>query len=769
MPELVLVLNEKKSFLPILQNILTKLKLNAQLVYLSDFVSNFKSERELKGVSSKVWEAIVKLQPKLVITYGEAPLFCLTGRKVIKDVFLQPLDKEGIIILPSYDPSYLLNTNFYKFYIEAGLRKAYSMLSGDGFKLPPIEVLYDEEDFRRASEILKDKVVGLDFETTGVNIFASDFTLISAALALEDRVFFVKFDSSLRLIKMFEELLRNSVKKVIVHNFLFDGLILKYVLGISSIDFEDTLILSYLVDENFNHTLKSLASVYLNIEYAFTIKKLKKQGKTLSDLQDDELSHYNSLDAYCTLKLYDLLYNELALPQRRLYSLLKQRFVPVLMDLISNGFPVDLEYITNLKEKLQAKEEEVKRTLNSLPSLKPAKRLAFLIEKSSRKTEFLETGELPQDVRGIVGDEEIDLEPTKTTHILAVLKTLNCLPTKKTKSGRFLLQEEVLKDIDKEEIKLILEFRKLRKINSTYIENLLKHITPDGRIHSSYSLTSTATGRLASSNPNLQNIPTIKEIKDMFCAPSGYVLLQYDWSQIELRVAAALSGDLGMIKLFQGSYDFHKVNASKIFKKRVEDVTEEERKIAKSVSFGILYGISPEGLAENCNLSIEEAKKMIEEFYKAYPILKSWQDKIVSQVTKSGVVVSPLGRMRRLPSAVGDNGYSRDRKEALRQAINFPVQATASDLNVLFLSMLKEGLPKENLSGDVFLIGSVHDSGIFLVRESQIENFLKYLERSLKNFYDRVKSWLREVPLEIKVSIGKRWGSLEEGVSLNAK
>ncbi len=554
---LVLLFEKVDACSPIIDNIVSKFPFPVHKIFLN---KEFPETENIKQIRSKLIEKIKLLNGKVVLTYGEKALYSITNHKSISNSFLQPIKEDSFIVIPSYKPLYFLNTKNNKFYLESGLRLAYNLIIQPKLDFPEICSLETEEDFLQAQENLRGQVVGLDFETSGLDIFSRDFKILSLALATKDKVWYVRFDGSVRLMMLVESLLRCGIKSFIVHNYLFDGVILKVFFGMNEVPFEDTLLISYLIDENRPQNLKFLASIYLNYVYEFTFKDLKEG---LFEDYEENLKRYNSTDAYITLRLFDELYPQLTEKQKSFYNILKKRFVPVVLDLIVNGFPVDVDYVVRLKEEFKARKEELIKKLNQYSSLRLARKIAYYVENMKNKEEFLKTGEIPVNEDELI--HEIELEPTKATHVLAILKALNCIPqNEKTESGRISLNENVLNKIDKEEIKLLLEIKKLQKLHSTYLEGLIKHIMPDNRIHSSYSLTSTVTGRLASSNPNLQNIPANEEIKNIFAAPQGYLLLQYDWSQIELRVAAALSRENAMLKLFkEEGHDFHKANASR--------------------------------------------------------------------------------------------------------------------------------------------------------------------------------------------------------------
>lgn len=690
---------------------------------------------------------------KAIICFGEDVFKLFSEKYTISETLLQPINRNNTYIIPIYSPIYLINNKKFINTLDKAIALTNNLLDGNTLKLPEIIEILDEETFKKAYIDLKGKTVGVDIETTHNGIFKKDFKIISLAMALPDKIYYIDLRYSLRSINYAVKLL-SVIGKPVFHNYLFDGVALKKELGITFDDYEDTMFLAYLINENRQKSLKFLASIYLNIVYDITAKDFIKSGQEMADMEEETLKKYNSLDAYVTLTLLDKLKSELSKGLLNFYEVFMKKFAKVLFEMIYNGFPVDVLEVLKLKEHFKQKEKEIIEKLNSDKRYKKARRIITALETNLiTKEEFLKDPSIVERIK--LPDFETKIELTKPPHILALLYSINKVPNEKTQSNRVSLSEASLRKIKDELIDLILEAREARKLYSTYLDKYAdEYVAPDGRVHASYSLTGTVTGRTSSSNPNLQNIPRNSIIKNIFYAPEGYLILQYDWAQIELRIAAALSNEDRMIEVYKQGVDLHKVTASKLFDKPVEEVTDEERQLAKACSFGVLYGISPKGLAERFDISIEKAKKLIKGFFQQYPNLAMWQKKIKNKALATGIVTTPLGRVRRLYGIYST--IPQEKEEALRQAVNSPVQATASDINLMLLYLFLE----QNVDY-AELVCSVHDSGVFLVKEDRYLDLAKLLLKLVKEKINPLP-FLNGVPLKIEISVGKRWGELEE-------
>lgn len=325
---------------------------------------------------------------------------------------------------------------------------------------------------------------------------------------------------------------------------------------------------------------------------------------------------------------------------------------------------------------------------------------------------------------------------------------------KKTRTGQYNTSEEVLTALKNTHpiVNQILEYRGLKKLLSTYIEALPKMVSKkDGRLHTSYNQTVTATGRLSSSNPNLQNIPirekNSRAIREAFTVKEGCVFLSADYSQIELRLLAHMSKDEYMIEAFKNNIDIHAATASKIYKITLDEVTSQKRNKAKTANFGIIYGISAFGLSQRLDVPRSEAKELIDDYFESYPSIKNFIKKSIEKVQENLYAETLLGRKRFLPDIVSRNGVVRGFAE--RNAVNAPIQGTAADIIKLAMVKIQKRLNQENLATKMIM--QIHDELNFEVPENELEIVIKIVVDEMQNVIDL------SVPLTVEYGVGKNW------------
>jgi len=314
-----------------------------------------------------------------------------------------------------------------------------------------------------------------------------------------------------------------------------------------------------------------------------------------------------------------------------------------------------------------------------------------------------------------------------------------------TKSGLHSTRAEKLQELKEEHsiINLITKYRESFKIKSTYLEPLFKL---GDRVHTTFLQTSTATGRLSSQNPNLQNIPSV--VKKVFIASSGYELVSLDYSQIELRILAGLSNDPKMLKAFKADQDIHRLTASQVFDIPLDKVTSEERNMAKTLNFGIVYGMGAVAFARSSGLSRKEARHFIEEYFSDFKKIKKWQEEVKEGVRKNGYVENLNGRKRWLPAITSVNRFLAS--EAERAAINMPIQSLAAD--IIKLAMIK--VHQQYKNDDVRLLLSIHDELLFEIKSDKVNSVVKKITQIMESVYNF------PVHLKVDVSVGKNWADL---------
>jgi DNA polymerase-1 len=351
-------------------------------------------------------------------------------------------------------------------------------------------------------------------------------------------------------------------------------------------------------------------------------------------------------------------------------------------------------------------------------------------------------------------DQEFNISsPSQLSDILFVKLNLPTNVSKKGKAGHFSTATDVLNKLRDMHpiITCIEEYREYTKLKSTYVDALPKAMDSEGRVHTNFRMTIAPTGRLSSNEPNLQNIPVRTElgnkIRTAFVAKKGHVFISADYSQFELRLAAALSGDEEMIKAFNEDQDIHKLTAAAVLNIKPEEVTKEMRYRAKAVNFGIMYGQGPHGLAEQTGMSFGEARDFIAKYFMIRPKLKEYIESLREKALKKGFVETLLGRRRPTPDVQSSNFMVRE--GAYRQAINMPIQGTAADLTKLAMVKIQDKLPK-----DANMLLQIHDSILVEVPEKEADKVSKMMVEVMENVYDL------PVKLKADIAVGKNWGEL---------
>jgi DNA polymerase-1 len=330
--------------------------------------------------------------------------------------------------------------------------------------------------------------------------------------------------------------------------------------------------------------------------------------------------------------------------------------------------------------------------------------------------------------------------------------------TRRTDSGHYSTSAEVLEALRGKHpvVDLLLEYRELSKLRSTYLDALPQQVNPiTGRIHTSYNQTGSVTGRIASSDPNLQNIPIRTElgrhVRQAFIAAPGCNLLSVDYSQVELRIAAHMSNDQAMLSAFRAGQDIHTATAAAILNITLDKVTKGQRRNAKAINFGLIYGMSAFGLTRSSDLTLAEAEDFVEAYFKQFPGIKSYLDNMRRDAAKKGFVETLLGRRRYFPGLKSQgNPSTRAREE--REAINAPIQGTAADIMKIAMQRVPMALLKNNLNGHMLL--QVHDELVLECPENELKQTAKIVRNVMENAYNLI------IPLQTEARVGLNWGEM---------
>lgn len=575
--------------------------------------------------------------------------------------------------------------------------------------------------------LLKQTSICFDTETTGLNALHAE--LVGIAFSYEQgRAFYLPLPEdraeTQALLNQLKPVFESETIEKIGQNLKYDIKVLKqYQIEVNGPLF-DTMIAHYLINPDMRHNLDVLAETYLKYSpqpIEDLIGKKGKNQKSMREMDPELAKEYAAEDADITRRLKDVFEPELTKTNtRELFDQIEIPLVSVLADMESEGIRVDVEFLEELSQKLN----------------QDIQKLEHEIYKEADETFNLAS---PKQLGDILFDK---------------LKIGGSKP-KKTKTGQYATGEEILSDLASEHsiVQNILEWRQLVKLQNTYVEALPKQIdSKTKRIHTEYMQAVAATGRLSSNNPNLQNIPIRTErgrqVRKAFIAKNeDYVLMAADYSQIELRIIAALSEEPNMIEAFQRGEDIHRSTASKVFQVPLEEVTKEQRSHAKTVNFGIIYGVSAFGLSNQTNLSRAESKALIDAYYESYPKLKDYIQAQIEKAREKGYVQTVLGRRRYLNDIHSQNAMVRGGAE--RNAINAPIQGSAADIIKIAMIRIHKRLTNEKWQSKMLL--QVHDELVFDAHKDELENLKIMVKHEMEHAFEL------KVPLTIEIGVGENW------------
>ena len=587
--------------------------------------------------------------------------------------------------------------------------------------------LIDTEEKRNEiiKKLLTSEILALDTETTGTDPMDAELVGMSFSIT-ENQAFYVPVpaerEEAIKIVREFEPVFKNEKSLKVGQNIKYDMLVLQnYGIEVRGKLF-DTMVAHYVLQPELRHNMDYLAEIYLHYQTIHIEELIGPKGKgqkNMRDLSPQEVYLYACEDADVTLKLKNILEQELKKNDaEKLFYEIEMPLVPVLVNIESNGVRLDTEALKQSSEHFTTRLQSIEKEIYTLA-----------------EGEFNITS--PKQVGEILFDKLKIVEKAK-----------------KTKTGQYVTSEEVLESLRNKHdiIGKILEYRGLKKLLSTYIDALPQLINPKtGRIHTSFNQTVTATGRLSSSNPNLQNIPIRdedgKEIRKAFIPDDGCSFFSADYSQIELRIMAHLSEDKNMIDAFLSGYDIHAATAAKIYKVDIKEVTADMRRKAKTANFGIIYGISVFGLAERMNVDRKEAKELIDGYFETYPQVKSYMDKSIQVAREHGYVETIFHRKRFLPDINSRNAVVRGYAE--RNAINAPIQGSAADIIKVAMARIYERFKAEGLKAKMIL--QVHDELNFSVPAKEKEIVEQVVIEEME------KAYRMHVPLKADCGWGTNW------------
>ncbi|MGX9985628.1 DNA polymerase I [Soonwooa purpurea] len=590
--------------------------------------------------------------------------------------------------------------------------------------------LYQYIDQPKAMQILlrnllMQPAVCFDTETTSLNELEAQ--LIGMSFSYKSGLaYYIPIpedqEKAQEIVEIFRPFFESEDVLKIAHNLKYDYKVLRnYNTDVKGPMF-DTMIAHYLLNPDGRHGMDYLSEMYLNYTPISIESLIGKKGKnqlTLRKINLAEQTAYAAEDADITFQLYQLFAPQLKKENLEdVFLNIEMPLMKVLANMELAGVKLDSDWLK--KESLDLE--------NDLRNLETQ-----IFELSGEEFNMNSPKQL-----GEVLFEKLKLDPK----------------AKKTKTGQYATSEDVLQKLASkhEIIALILDYRQLQKLKSTYVDALPNQIDPiDNRVHTTYAQTVAATGRLASVNPNLQNIPirTLRgqQIRGAFVADEGKKIISADYSQIELRLIAEISNEENMIEAFQNGEDIHAATAAKLFKIPIEEVSKTQRSQAKSVNFGIIYGQGAFGLADQTGMSRTEAKAMIDAYFQTYPRLKEYMSEQVENARKNGYVVTMLGRKRHLNDINSTNFVVKGHAE--RNAVNAPIQGSAADIIKLAMIKIDQVLKEKNLKTKMLL--QVHDELIFEAPLEEVDEVSKLIKDAMESAYST------KVPLTVEVGVGDNW------------
>ena len=602
-----------------------------------------------------------------------------------------------------------------------------SFFDSDIKKKEKLNVSYEIVDADHIDQFVKKILLSdelcIDTETSSLNIEEAEI----AGIAFSNKEYYAYYVPTIKyrqeIINKLKPVFESKSIKFIGHNLKYDLQILKKYGIEAPINIFDTMIAHYLINPETSHKLDVLSENYLNhkcIPIEDIIGKKGVSQKIMTEIDPKEVYKYACEDADITFRLKRIFDKEIRkLKMTELFNKVETPLILVLSNIEKNGVKIDTNFLSKMSNELEKQITKVQKII------------------------FKEAG------------EEFNISSPKQLGIILFDKLKIDENPKKTKSGQYSTGEDILSKLSKKNkiVEQILNYREFKKLRSTYVDALPLMISKnDGLIHTDYAQAVTATGRLSSNKPNLQNIPIKTDLgRKTRCAfiprKNSNFILAADYSQIELRIIADFSGDEAMINAFNDKQDIHSTTAAKVFGVELDNVTSDMRRRAKEVNFGIIYGISAFGLSQNLNIPRSEAKDIIDSYFDKFSKVKDYMSKSIQEAKEKKYVTTLLGRRRYLRDIDSRNYTLRGFAE--RNAINTPIQGTAADIIKLAMVKIYKWINKENLKSKMIM--QVHDELVFDVEKDELEIFQSKVKTIMEGVVDM------KIPLSVDVGVGKNW------------
>ena len=676
------------------------------------------------------------ISKKLVTLMKDAP-----AQRKIEEFQLKEIDKEKLYkflremefnrllssVISAYGEPKLVTTK-----TESSVKEKQQNISKKNYHLISKEEEIEEwiNEAEEAGELV------IDTETSSLDAHQADLVGISLSTKIGKACYIPiahKFDGCLDkniVIKKLKPLLEDKSVKKIGQNIKFDFIVL-YKQGIKMNSMEDTMLMSYVLDAGKNrHNMDTLSEIHLQHK-TISFKEIVGTGKkeiNFSDVELDKAMEYAAEDADITYRLYKIFNKNLKLEKlTNIYEIFEKPLIEILAFMEIEGIKVDNKFLKVLSEKFEKKINKIEKEV-------------FKISKK----EFNIAS--PKQLGEIIYNE------------------LKIAALKKTKKGSFATNAGVLEDLAFKGHKfpqLVLDWRQVSKLKNTYSDALPEHINPSTkRVHTSFLLAATTTGRLASSDPNLQNIPIKsedgKDIRKAFISEKGFTLISADYNQIEMRILADLADVKELKKAFKNNEDIHTLTASQVFNIDIKKVDQDMRRKAKAINFGIIYGISQYGLAKQINVSNHEANEFLEAYFAKFPEIKVYMNDTIKFCRKSGYVNNVFGRRSHFNGINDKNFNVRNFQE--RAAINAPIQGSASEIMRLAMIRIDQKF-KEMKNNKSKILLQIHDELIFEVPEKEAKNITKIIKEEMTSVTNSDLHAF-SIPLTVDINTGDNWGVL---------
>jgi len=781
--------------------ILKEAKLDRKYLYISNTVRCRPPENrdpepeEIKACFPYLEEEIQKVKPKIIVPLGGIALQAIQGLEGSTSWAGTKhwSEKYNCWIMPTFHPAYICRRLGLQGVMVDHLKNVVEWLKNPVEPDPPKYVIIDtiEKAQKFFDKLNSVDIFAFDTETSGLDFWKDKILCCSFSWKERTGVVlpilqqhcqeFWKPEEKKWIIDQLKKVLESNIGKI-GQNLSFDIQFLKSnEIKLNNFTF-DTMLAHHLLDENVGREGHGLDTMVLRYfpdmgKYDEELSKyLLNKNTSYAVISNEVLWKYSAADADATFRCYQKFKLELKKQGlMRLFNKITIPFQKVLLETEYYGVKLDIDRLKELRVEYEKRLKKIEEEFRGTDAVKKVEKALY--NRSAKKIEerfdSLKSKRLPKEeyIQKYTKPTSFNLRSSDHLRIL-LFNVLGFEPIKMTKGGKsgkksFSTDAEVLDSlIDKSpELVKLKEHRDLSKLLSTYVIGMLERVDENGRIHTDYHVDGTVTGRLSSSNPNLQNIPRDSVIKECFIAELGYELCEIDFAQAEFKCWGHYSNDKKMIEAINSGIDVHKQTASVCFNKKIEEITKDERQQAKNSTFGIMYGRGAKSLAAEHGMSEEDAERIRTIFFDRYPKAKEWIVNIKKVAQEYGEVVNAFGRIRRLPAAQipwsknMERHDEKDKSEAMRQAVNSPIQSMAADITAITAIRVDKRL--QQLNSKIRLVLTVHDSLIYEFPKEERNIIVQIAKEEVVRGYNTIEGSIR-VPMKVDIKVGEKWRKLEE-------